>query len=400
LNKRHQLLQWREYSCRRLYQIDITFGSELFIVGMGKKIGNRSKATSDGVKHGGRAKSKQVKLGKQPNITGFLRSQREPLEELRGNITRDDDNVMNVAPVKEKGQKQTSVKKEMEMVAPVTEETTKQMPAEEKLEKQIEPDEEEDPEMVGLSEYEKIRLRNIRQREALFAELALQEAKEEASEASRVVGSSTQAIKRSSRREKIEKDAAEPVRKSLRLAGGKVPEIKRFTFEQFEFLDEQLKSRKIKPEDFYLDDELVSRNIAVEEREKMLEEMAAKARTFTGKTERPDGLKEVDEGRFRILHVPKKCTIKQFVLSNSLEFKCGRGFYEFTKPEIVSHKKEVVVVEKSSGAMFTGKDACRLIGAGSGMRIPPTIFETWQVFVQSTSYGRNLMGGTDFLYEV
>ena len=108
------------------------------------------------------------------------------------------------------------------------------------------------------------------------------------------------------------------MRKSLRLAGGKVPEIKRFTFEQFEFLDEQLKSRKIRPEDFYLDDELVSRNIAVEEREKMLEEMAAKgenhpqcsihpsiqqltffarARTFTGKTERPDGLKEVEPDR-------------------------------------------------------------------------------------------------------
>ena len=103
-----------------------------------------------------------------------------------------------------------------------------------------------------------------------------QEAKEEASEASGVVKSSTQAVKRSSRREKIDKDATEPVRKSLRLAGGKVPEIKRFTFEQFEFHDEQLKSRKIKPEDFYLDDELVSRNIAVEEREKMLEEMAAK----------------------------------------------------------------------------------------------------------------------------
>jgi len=381
-----------------LYQTGITFGSELFIVGMGRKIGNRSKSTSDGVKHGGIAKPKQVKLGKQPNITGFLKSQREPLGEL--NCTTDVNNVMSVAPVKEKGQKQTPVEEEMEKVALVTEETENQVPAEEKLEKQTEPDEEEDPEMVGLSEYEKIRLRNIRQREALFAELALQEAKEEASEASGVVKSSTQAVKRSSRREKIDKDATEPVRKSLRLAGGKVPEIKRFTFEQFEFLDEQLKSRKIKPEDFYLDDELVSRNIAVEEREKMLEEMAAKARTFTGKTERPDGLKEVEEGRFRILHVPKKCTIKQFVLSNSLEFKCGRGFYEFTKPEIVSHKKEVVVVEKSSGAMFTGRDACRLIGAGSGMRIPPTIFETWQVFVQSTSYGRNLMGGTDFLYEV
>merc|ERR1719228_2309359 len=124
------------------------------------------------------------------------------------NCTTDDNNMMSVAPVKEKRQKQTSVKEEMER----------------------------------LSEYEKIRLRNIRQREALFAELALQEAQEEASEASGVVGSSTQAVKRSSRREKIDKDATEPVRKSLRLAGGKVPEIKRFTFEQFEFLDEQLKS--------------------------------------------------------------------------------------------------------------------------------------------------------------
>merc|ERR1719357_1688661 len=178
--------------------MDITFGSELSIVGMGKKIGNRSKATSDGVKHVGVAKSKQVKLGKQPNITGFLKSQREPLGELRGNITRDDDNVMNVAPVKEKGQKQTSVKEEMEKIVLVTEEAKKQMPAEEKLEKQIEPEEQEDSEMVGLSEYEKIRLRNIRQREALFAELALQEAKEEASEASGIVGSSTQAVKRSS----------------------------------------------------------------------------------------------------------------------------------------------------------------------------------------------------------
>ena len=60
--------------------------------------------------------------------------------------------------------------------------------------------------------------------------------------------------------------------------------------------------------------------------------------------------------RFRILHVPKKCTIKQFVLSNSLEFKCGRGFYEFTKPEIVSHKKEVV-------QMFASSNYCQLIPA-------------------------------------
>jgi len=366
---------------------EVRIGAE-FALKMGRKKGTISKADgrvektkADGLKHGGVEKTSKLKEAKQASITGFLMAQREPLGEIRANSVdevKEEKHVVNDAPSKGNVTVGNMI---------------------EKKEVKEEMDDEEDSGMVGLCEYEKIRLRNIRQREALFAELALQEAKEEARDALGV-GASGASDRRSSRREKVEKDPTEPVRKSLRLAGGKVPEIKRFTFEQFEFLDEQLKSRKIRPEDFYLDDELVSRNIAVEEREKMLEEMATKARTFTGKTERPDGLREVESDRFRILHVPKKCTIKQFVLSNSLEFKCGRGFYEFTKPEIVSHKKEVVVVEKSTGAMFTGKDACRLIGAGSGMRIPPTIFETWQVFVQSTSYGRNLMGGTDFLYEV
>ena len=91
-------------------------------------------------------------------------------------------------------------------------------------------------------------------------------------------------------------------------------------------------------------------------------------RTFSG-NETPDTLTEVRRERFRILQVPKKCTIKEFVLSNNLEFKVikhvymctvvqyrtgfnitvvkvGRGFYEFTKPEIISHRKEVVLVDK------------------------------------------------------
>ena len=42
-------------------------------------------------------------------------------------------------------------------------------------------------------------------------------------------------------------------------------------------------------------------------------------------------------------------------MNNSLLFKAGRGFYEFTKPEIISHKKEVVLIEKETGDMFTGK---------------------------------------------
>ena len=45
---------------------------------------------------------------------------------------------------------------------------------------------EDDPEMDDLREYEQIRIRNIRRKEALFAELGLEEAKREAREASGV----------------------------------------------------------------------------------------------------------------------------------------------------------------------------------------------------------------------
>lgn len=102
----------------------------------------------------------------------------------------------------------------------------------------------------------------------------------------------------------------------------------------------------------------------------------------------------------QILDVDERCDIRTFVEKNDLSFKTGRGFYEFTKPEKISDKKEVVLVDKVSGDMFTGPEACEMIGAGGTARIKPTSFDKWRVFVQSTSYNRVLMPGTGFLYEV
>jgi hypothetical protein len=225
-----------------------------------------------------------------------------------------------------------------------------------------------------LSEYEQIRLQNIQEREEMFRELGLDHL------VKNISGSAKQ--QQSKKPVRKTKENVEPVRKSRRLAGG-VPEIQRF---QASFDDPQDEELLVKPR---------RRLAAVENYNDYLHA----TRTFTG-NEEPESLAEVSSERFRILKVPKKCTIKQFVLSNNLEFKTGRGFYEFTKPEIISHKKEVVLVDKKTGEMFSGRDAKRMIGAGSGIRIPPTSFEKWRVFVQSTSYGRNLMGGTSFLYEV
>ena len=50
--------------------------------------------------------------------------------------------------------------------------------------------------------------------------------------------------------------------------------------------------------------------------------------------------------------------------------------------------------------MYTGPEACKLIGAGGSSRIKPASLDKWRVFVQSTSYNRVLMPGTGFLYEV
>jgi len=112
------------------------------------------------------------------------------------------------------------------------------------------------------------------------------------------------------------------------------------------------------------------------------------------------GLVPVNPSRFQILDVDERCDIRTFVEKNDLSFKTGRGFYEFTKPEKISDKKEVVLVDKVSGDMFTGPEACAMIGAGGASKIKPTSFDKWRVFVQSTSYNRVLMPDTGFLYEV
>jgi hypothetical protein len=121
--------------------------------------------------------------------------------------------------------------------------------------------------------------------------------------------------------------------------------------------------------------------------------------TFAGEDH---GLEAVAAARFQVLEVgADKISIKQFALDNGLTFKVGRGFYEFTKPEVISEKKEIVLMCKRSGDMFTGGEAARLVGVGStGGRLRPTDLERWRVFVQSTSANRVLMPHTGFLYEV
>jgi hypothetical protein len=113
-------------------------------------------------------------------------------------------------------------------------------------------------------------------------------------------------------------------------------------------------------------------------------------------------LKAVTPGRFQVLEVDNDISIKSFVLENGLTFKAGRGFYEFTKTETIQEKKEIILMERSTGDLFAGAAAREMLGLpmGATVRIKPSNLEKYVVFVQSTSANRKLMGGTRFLYEV
>lgn len=121
-------------------------------------------------------------------------------------------------------------------------------------------------------------------------------------------------------------------------------------------------------------------------------------------------LRSVPSGRFQVLDVREedcdadgKVDIKKFVEAQGAAFKKGRGFYEFMKTETIQDYKEIILMEKTTGDFYAGKELVReMLGlpmTGSA-RIKPTALDKYKVFVQSTSVNRKLVGGTDFLYEV
>lgn len=113
------------------------------------------------------------------------------------------------------------------------------------------------------------------------------------------------------------------------------------------------------------------------------------------------GLVSVPPTRFQILNVDTITDIKTFVENQGITFRRGRGFYQFTKSELIQENKEVVLRNKLTGDMFTGAEARVYIGLPYGVRgqLRPMYFNEYEVYVQSTSNNRKLMPRTKFLYE-
>ena len=114
----------------------------------------------------------------------------------------------------------------------------------------------------------------------------------------------------------------------------------------------------------------------------------------------------VPNGRFQVIDVgPKPRSIRDFVQDQGLKFEKGRGFYEFVKRDKktkIQDYKEVILMDNTTGDLFSGDKARELAGIPIGRTVDmqPTGVDGYTVFIQSTSVNRALQPDTRFLYEV
>lgn len=93
--------------------------------------------------------------------------------------------------------------------------------------------------------------------------------------------------------------------------------------------------------------------------------------------------------------------IRDFILKHRMEYLKGSAFYQLTKTESkISHTKLIAVREQATGKVYSGKDARQMIGlpVDRNARLHPGDHKNYDIFIQSESVNRKLVGGTGVIY--
>jgi hypothetical protein len=106
--------------------------------------------------------------------------------------------------------------------------------------------------------------------------------------------------------------------------------------------------------------------------------------------------------RWRVANREGGTEIADFVRGKGGVYAAGRAFYQLTKPEKVSAKKTLVILDRQTGAIYTGNQARTRLGLplNQDIKLVPGANSDFVLFVQSTSYNRKLVGDTTVLYNV
>lgn len=106
----------------------------------------------------------------------------------------------------------------------------------------------------------------------------------------------------------------------------------------------------------------------------------------------------LDSKQYTILQVRKDSVIKEFVESWKIPFRQGANYYELTKKEKVQANKCICIREKSTGKVYSGDNARRVLGLPDyEVKIEAAGHPKYSIFIQSTSVNRKLIAGTELL---
>ena len=93
--------------------------------------------------------------------------------------------------------------------------------------------------------------------------------------------------------------------------------------------------------------------------------------------------------------------IRDFILTKRQVYLKGSAFYQLTKTEPrVQHDKLIVIRDRATGKVYSGSDARKMIGLpeNQNARLHPGDHKNYDIFIQSSSVNRKLVGGTGVLY--
>lgn len=93
--------------------------------------------------------------------------------------------------------------------------------------------------------------------------------------------------------------------------------------------------------------------------------------------------------------------IRDFILARRTRYLKGSAFYQLTKTEPrVGPNKMLAVRDRTTGAVYAGKEARTMLGLSSvdNIRLHPGNHGNYDLFIQSESVNRKLVAGTGVLY--
>jgi len=104
--------------------------------------------------------------------------------------------------------------------------------------------------------------------------------------------------------------------------------------------------------------------------------------------------------RYFVVPESNGVAIKSFMEQHDVPYQIGTVFYQLTKTEKVQPSKNICICDKTTRAVYSGAAARDLLGLphGSYISLAPHKLGNYDVYIQSTSVNRKLVGGTTILY--